>query len=76
MGQDAINMELKVLVVDGHYIPIIFMVETIQYRFPRITVIALQYVFIDIQTFFMPYLIAIHVAPPKTRSKIRYILLH
>jgi hypothetical protein len=54
MGQNAINMELKVLMMDGHYIPIIFMVETIQYRFPRITVIALQYVFIDMQTLFMP----------------------
>jgi hypothetical protein len=64
MGQDTIDMELEVLVMDGHQIPVIFVVETIQYRSPGITVIALQDVFVEIEAFFVPYLIAIHAAPP------------
>ncbi len=42
------------------------MVETIHYRSPGITVIMLQYVFIDIQTLLILDLITIHVAPPNT----------
>ena len=60
-------MELKVLIMNVHQIPIIVMVETIQHRLPGITVIVFKYVYIEIPAFFAFYLIVTHSAPPVTR---------
>jgi hypothetical protein len=54
--------------MNGHQIPVILMVETIEYRSPGITVIVFKYVYIEIPAFFVFYLIVIHSEPPITRS--------
>ena len=61
-------MEFKVLIMNSHQIPIIVMVETIEYRSPGITVIVFKYLYIEIPAVFVFYLIVTHSAPLKTRS--------
>jgi hypothetical protein len=51
------------------------MIETIEDRSPRITVIVLQYAFIDIQTIFIPDLIVNHRAPLKPGPRFAVVAL-